>query len=112
MLLDLDKKRLRHILDSAREAVEFSKGIDFDAAQRNRQLQLALLRCMEIIGEAASRVSPDTRGRYPNIPWQDMIGMRNRMVHAYYDVDFNIVWRTVKEELPQLIAEVEPLANE
>ena len=99
MLLDSDKNRLQHILDSAREAVDFSKNTDFDTAQQNRQLQHALVRCMEIIGEAAIR-------------WQDMIRMRNRMVHAYYDVDFSIVWRTVKEELPALIATIGPLIDE
>ena len=112
MLLDSDKNRLQHILDSAREAVDFSKNTDFDTAQQNRQLQHALVRCMEIIGKAASRVSPDARQKLSTIPWQDMISMRNRMVHAYYDVDFSIVWRTVKEELPALIATIGPLIDE
>ncbi|NUM55982.1 MAG: DUF86 domain-containing protein [Candidatus Hydrogenedentes bacterium] len=112
MLLDSDKVRLRHIVDAAREAIEFAHDVDFEAARQDRQLQHSLVRCIEIIGEAASRVSLETRAGHPEIPWQDMIGMRNRIVHAYFDIDVGVVWQTVKDELPALLPALEAIVNE
>ena len=102
MLPDSDRTRIRHIVDAAREAVDFVKGTSFDDALRNRQLQLSLVRCVEIIGEAATRASLETRNTHPEIPRQDMIGMRNRIVHAYFDVDLAVVWEAAANHLPAL----------
>ena len=80
--------RLRHMLDYSREAVALlrdHKRADLDS---ERTLGLAILRCVEIVGEAASRVPADTQQRYPNIPWPQIIGMRNRLVHGYDIVDY------------------------
>ena len=104
-----DAVRLRHMLDAAREALSFVKGrgrLDLDA---NRQLTLAIIKDIEIIGEAASRVSAEGRLACPDIPWQDCIIVRNRLIHGYFDVDLDIVWSTVNQELPPLIAELERL---
>lgn len=62
---------------------------------------------IEIIGEAASRVSPACQAKYAGIPWPEIIGMRNRLIHAYFDINLDIVWRTITEELPPLVAELE-----
>jgi uncharacterized protein with HEPN domain len=66
-------------------------------------LAMALARCLEILGEAASKVSADTQRRFPNIPFAKMISMRNRLIHAYFDVDADIVWTTVTEDLAPLL---------
>jgi len=103
--------RLRHMLDYSREAVALlrdRKRADLDS---ERTLGLAILRCVEIVGEAASRVPADTQQRYPNIPWPQIIGMRNRLVHGYDIVDYDIVWSTVTQDLPPLIAELENILS-
>lgn len=109
MSRDDPQVRLRHMLDYAREAVALlrdRKRADLDS---ERALGLAILRCLEIVGEAASRVPGDIQRRYPNIPWPQIIGMRNRLVHGYDIVDYDIVWSTVTQDLPPLIAELEKI---
>ena len=69
----------------------------------NRQLNLALTRLLEIIGEAASRMSEDERARYTVIPWPHIVGLRNRLIHGYDSVDFDILWQIVTQDLPPLI---------
>lgn len=98
-----DEVRLRHMLNHAREAVEMASGrarADLDA---DRQLNLALTRLIEIIGEAAARVTPETRNAFPDVPWTEITGMRNRIVHGYDEVDFDILWTVVEIDLPKLI---------
>jgi uncharacterized protein with HEPN domain len=102
-----DSTRLRHMRDAAREAIEFSQGkqrADFD---RDRQLALAVLKCIEIVGEASAAISAETTSRYPEIPWQQIRGMRNRLVHGYYEVDLDVVWDTVSHNLGPLLAALE-----
>ena len=106
-----DSLRLQDMLTAAREAQSFVRGrAEADLAQ-DRQLTLALLKSVEIIGEAAARVSADTRARYPSLPWADIIGMRNRLVHVYYDTDLSLLWTTVTVDLSQLIAELAPIVG-
>jgi uncharacterized protein with HEPN domain len=73
----------------------------------DRQLTLALVKAIEIIGEAASRVSMETRQAYLNLPWQESVSMRNRLIHGYYSINLDIVWSTVRYELPPLIGELQ-----
>jgi uncharacterized protein with HEPN domain len=108
MVVD-DRTRIRHMLDAAREAVGFAAGRSRADLDRNRQLALALLKCLEIVGEAASQVTEAMRTRYSGIPWADVVGMRNRLVHTYFDIDLNLVWDTVTRDLPPLIAGLEKL---
>jgi uncharacterized protein with HEPN domain len=99
------------MLDYSREAVGLlrdRKRADLDV---DRTLGLAILRCVEIVGEAASRVPVDIQGRYPNIPWPQIIGMRNRLVHGYDIVDYDIVWSTVTRDLPPLITALEKIVS-
>ncbi len=79
--------------------------------EANRQLTLALVKDIEIIGEAASKVSEETRTKHPAMPWLDIINMRNRLIHAYFDIDLEIVWDTVTKDLPSLIAELEKIVG-
>ena len=78
---------------------------------RDRMLALSIVRCIEIVGEAASRVSGETRTLAPQFPWQDMVGMRNRLIHAYFDIDLDRVWDTVLDDLPSLITQLEELIS-
>jgi uncharacterized protein with HEPN domain len=102
-----DVVRLRHMLDAAREAVAFGAGRTPEDLTRDRILTLALVKCIEIIGEAAAKVSTSTRTSTPQIPWSDIIGMRNRLIHVYFDVDVKRVSDTLANDLPPLIALLE-----
>jgi uncharacterized protein with HEPN domain len=104
-----DRVRLQHMLDAANEALTFIQGRIRADLDNHRMLVLSLVRELEIIGEAASKVSADTRSQNPSIPWQDITGMRNRLIHAYFDVDLDTVWNTVTKDLPLLKAELEKI---
>jgi len=91
------------ILDAAREAVEFAEGKRPEDLHSDRKLALALVKDIEIIGEAAFQTSEDTRRQLQGISWDDIVGMRHRLVHAYFDINLDILWKTVKEDLPPLI---------
>jgi len=98
---------LHQILDHAREAVAISKDKTRTDLDQDRLLNLALTRLIEIIGEAASRVPEEIQTKYPSLPWLQMIGARNRLIHGYDSVDFDILWVIVTKDLPQLISQLE-----
>lgn len=102
-----DTTRLQHMLDYSRKACEFTQGKTQADLESDEVLTLAIVRLIEIVGEAAANVSPERRKELSDIPWSEIIGMRNRVVHAYFDVNFNIVWNTVTYNLPSLIAQLE-----
>jgi len=104
-----DIVRLRHMLDAAREARSFVEGKARGDLGTNRMLTLSLVKCIEIVGEAAAQVSGPCQEACPDIPWPDIVGMRNRLIHAYFDVDLDRVWDTVADDLPPLIAELETI---
>ncbi len=97
-----DRVRLQHMFDASGEALSFAEGKTRTDLDEDRQLVLAIVKCVEIIGEAASQVSRKGRSEVPELPWQDMVAMRHRLVHAYYDVDLDVVWSTVRQDLPPL----------
>ncbi len=99
--------RLRHMLDHAREAVAMARGRTRADLDTDRQLNLALVRLLEIVGEAAGRVPSEERARRPDIPWPEIVGLRNRLIHGYDSVDFDILWEIVTNDLPPLIAALE-----
>jgi uncharacterized protein with HEPN domain len=90
-----DVTRLRHMRDAAVEAVGFIRDRTRSDLDNNRMLTLALVKDIEIIGEAAGKIFADCKARYPDIPWAQMIGMRNRLTHAYFEIDLDIVWEVV-----------------
>ena len=102
-----DWVRLRHMLEASREAAAFALGRDRQSLNRDRVLMLAAVRCIEIIGEAASKISPELRLEYSQIPWADIVGMRNRLIHAYFDIDTDLVCDTLLDDLPRLIRDLE-----
>ena len=99
--------RLRHMLDAAREAVSFVAGKSRQELDDNRILVLSTVKDIEILGEAASKVSEEGRDACPEIPWRDIVAMRNRLIHGYFDINLDIVWHTVTEELPPIIRQLE-----
>ena len=102
-----DDAYLLDMLLSARDAVEFVSGITYADFEASRLRQNAVLKSLEIIGEAASRVSTTIRETHGSIPWGDIVALRNRIVHAYFETDIDIVWKVVQEELPTLIVQLE-----
>jgi uncharacterized protein with HEPN domain len=99
-----DRIRIQHMIDAADDVARFLSGrqrLDLDS---DRMLQLAVVRAIEIIGEAASQISEETRASAPEIPWRAIVGMRNRLIHAYWDIDPDIVWKTATERLPVLLS--------
>ena len=104
-----DAAYLLDMLVAARDAVAFAEGVSYAEFVRDRRTQLSILKSLEIVGEAAAHVSEDTRKKHPAIPWPEIVGMRNRLVHVYFDIDLPLVWDTVRHDLPALIARLEPL---
>ena len=102
-----DDIHLLDILDSARLALGYVEGKSADEFRQDSQLQDSVIRRLAVIGEAARRISKATRERLPHVSWQTMIAMRNVMVHEYDEIDLPIVWDTVHEDLPRLVAELE-----
>jgi uncharacterized protein with HEPN domain len=98
-----DMIRLQHMLDHAKEAIELIAGKDKAELQRDRVLELALIRLIEIVGEACAKVSSSTQLKYPSIPWPQIIGMRNRLIHGYDSVDLDVLWDTIEVDLPPLV---------
>lgn len=103
--------RLRHMLDAAQKAVEFSAGKNRGSLDSEEQLVLSLTRLIEIIGEAAKNVSADMRSKHPEIPWSDIAGTRDRLTHGYFEVDYDIVWQIVSSDLPKLIPQLKKLVG-
>lgn len=104
-----DRIRLQHMLDAANEALEFVRGKPRSDLDTDRKLVLSLIKELEIIGEAAGKVSAEIRTQYGAIPWQDISGMRNRLIHVYFDIDLDLVWTTVTKDLPLLKTELEKI---
>jgi len=104
-----DVVRLRHMLDAARETVMFAVDKTAQDLKSDRILSLALVKCIEIIGEAATKVTNETRVAYPQIPWADIIGMRHRLIHVYFDVDLERVCDTIALDLPPLVESLEQI---
>ena len=104
-----DLIRLRHMLDAAQEAITFASGKTRKDLDIDRILALAIVKSIEIIGEAASKVSDKFRSDNQSIPWDDIINMRHRLTHAYFDINLDIVWQTIRADLPELIKELKAI---
>lgn len=102
-----DTIRLHHMLDAARQALQFTQGKTRADLNTDPMLKLALVKLIEIVGEAANQVTDEGRTQAPDIPWADIVGMRNRLIHAYFDINLEILWRTIQFDLPPLIAALE-----
>lgn len=97
---------LEHIENSLKKIISYSAGVGKEEFLKNTQLQDACIRQIEVMGEAAKRVSDLFKERHPEIPWRDMAGMRDKLIHDYIDVDVNIVYQTVAIDIPALLPNV------
>jgi uncharacterized protein with HEPN domain len=100
---------LRHMRDHAAEAVAIAQRRSRSDLQTDRLFALGLTKLVEIIGEGAGRVSLGTRDAHPHIPWKQIVGTRNRLVHGYDEIDFDVLWKIVSVELPRLVQELEAI---
>lgn len=107
MLPDPDRIRIQHMLDAAQQAIVFIEDVDQLELVDDLKTTFALVKCIEIIGEAAGRVSDTTQAASPDVPWRIIKAMRNRLVHVYFDVDIAVLWSTVTHDLPPLIRALE-----
>ena len=98
-----------HMLDMARKAVSKTVGVSREAYDTDENLRLALTHLIQVIGEAARQVSREFSSTCPEIPWADIIGMRNKVVHDYLGIDEDIVWEVATKDLPRLVAALEPI---
>lgn len=97
-----DTVYLKHILDAINQIETYMDTLDYSQFEQTRLVQDGVIRQLEIIGEASRNLSDDFRVQHPELPWRQIIGLRNRLIHAYFDVDLGIVWDIVQENLPQL----------
>jgi uncharacterized protein with HEPN domain len=104
-----DDAYLYDILDSARTALEYMRGKNWDDFKNDLLLQDAVVRRLEIIGEASGRVSSETQKKYYHLPWQAMKGTRNRIIHEYDSIELDIIWEIIQQDLPYLISELEKI---
>jgi len=106
-----DRIRLRHMLDACDQVAAFVEGRTRLHLDHDRMLLFALIRAIEVLGEAAARISDPTQAAHPEIPWKAIIGMRNRLIHAYFDVDPNLVWIAASQEVPTLRVRVQAVLD-
>jgi uncharacterized protein with HEPN domain len=107
-----DLIRLNHIADALRSAIGFTQGRRREDLDNDQMLAFALIHALQIVGEAASKISLETRNEHSQIPWATIIGMRHRLVHAYIDINLNLLWTTATESVPALLAQIEPLLDQ
>ena len=106
MQRDRDHVRLLPMLEHAREAIQLVEERSRPDLDVDRLLSLALVRLLEIVGEAAAKVSPEGRDRYPTIPWSEVVSLRNRLIHGYDSVDMDVLWRIIEDDLPALVRDL------
>jgi uncharacterized protein with HEPN domain len=105
-----DQTRLGHMRDATREAMEMSRGQQRADLDSDRKLCLSLIHLLEVIGEAAKGISPEFRQKHPDLPWKKIAAMRDRLIHGYFDVNLDIVWQTVTQDLPVLAKQLDSLS--
>ena len=106
-----DRVRVLHMIEACESVQRFIQGrrrLDFESDQ---MLLFAVVRAIEVLGEAAGKVSEDTRSACPEIPWPEITNMRNRLIHGYFDIDIDIVWNTASIEIPALLADLRRIAH-
>lgn len=112
MISESDKWRISHIMEAIENIEDFVKDIDEKHFLENLQLQTALVRMFEIIGEAANNLSVQFLAEHKEINWREVIGMRHAMIHDYFEVNLEVVWDTIKEDIPKLKAKIKKLLKQ
>jgi uncharacterized protein with HEPN domain len=103
------KFRLEDIVDSIELIFEYAEDVDYNSWKKDRKTIDAIIRNLEIIGEAAAHIPEDIQKQYPDIPWHQMKGIRNMLIHEYFGVDIDVLWRTVQDDLPILHKEIQKI---
>ena len=103
---------LRDILENAEKATRFIEGMSGDDFLQDEKTVFAVIRALEIVGEATKNIPVEVREKYPSIPWREMAGMRDKLIHAYFGVKLAVVWRTVTEDIPALIPMIRGVIEE
>ena len=104
-----DSVYLRHILDAISRIEEYTRDITYEDFLTSNLRQDGVIRQIEVIGEAAKKVSPELKGQHPEIPWKDIVGMRDKLIHDYFGVDLDAVWDTARKDIPRLKTQVAEL---
>lgn len=107
-----DRARLLHMIEAAQHAGEFSAGMTRSSLEQNILRQYALARAVEVVGEAARNVTEEFQRKYPQIAWAEIKGMRNRLAHAYFDVNLDVLWYAVTVEMPALVQQLEDIIDD
>ena len=107
----LDESNFFDIVDSAKLAVQYVSEKSYEEFLADIKIQDAVIRRIEIIGEASNRISNEARNRFSHLPWKEMRGMRNLLIHEYDEIDLKEIWNTVKNDLPDLIIEIEKILS-
>jgi uncharacterized protein with HEPN domain len=97
-----DTVYMKHILDAIHRVEEYTQNIEYKDFIENHLIQDGVIRQIEIIGEAVKRLSNEIKEKYTDVPWKDIVGMRNKLIHNYFGVDVDAVWETVKKDIPVL----------
>ena len=103
---------IRDIADAIDKAQEFTEGLSYEAFREDVKSAFAVVRALEVIGEAAKSVPEFVKDKYPDVPWKEMAGMRDKLIHEYFGVKYEVVWDTVKIELPELRSKFEKILKE
>ncbi len=107
-----DTLYLKDILQAMEAIEKFVKGIDFDGFQKDDMISSAVIRKFEIIGEATKSVPETIRNKYPQIPWKEMAGMRDRLIHFYFGIKYDLVWHTIKDVIPRVMPVIRQIMEE
>lgn len=109
------KRRDTDFVGDIREAMglsaQYTKGLTFKKFLEDRKTQDAVVRNLEVMGEAAKNISSAFKARYPDVPWKEIAGLRDKLIHFYFGIDYKIVWSVVKKELPKLRKQIEAISN-
>lgn len=100
---------LRDMLENTNRAIQFTEGMDFETFRKDEKTVYAVIRAVEIIGEATRNIPDDIRVKYPEIPWRDAADMRNKLVHRYFGINLEVIWQTLSEDLPMLANELQEI---
>jgi uncharacterized protein with HEPN domain len=106
-----DSVYLSHILDAIKQIESYTAGLSYETFSQDRLIQDGVIRQLEIIGEACRRLSSEFRAQDPDLPWKQIMGLRNRLIHAYFDINLGIIWDIVQADIPPLKARIRALSD-